>query len=84
MQGRRQRIAGNCDMTMNIVLSEQELASITGLQRPSAQARWLKDTYGIIAAKRPDGTLSVPRALYLKKAGIDDGITEREPQLRLA
>lgn len=72
-------------MTTSIVLSDQELCDITGLQRPTAQARWLKDTYGIMAAKRADGTLSVPRALYLKKAGLgDSNASDPEPQLRLA
>lgn len=72
-------------MTTSIVLSDQELADITGLQRPTAQARWLRETYGITAAKRADGSLSVPRALYLKKAGLgDSGTNEPEPQLRLA
>lgn len=72
-------------MTPTIVLSEKELSDITGLRRPTAQARWLKDTYGIVAARRADGTLSVPRQLYLKRAGLDDNTkAEREPQLRFA
>ena len=62
-----------------ITLTAEELQDITGRQRPSAQKRWLADTYGIHAEPRPDGSLSVPRALYYQKAGIK---VERTPEIR--
>ena len=67
-------------MTEPITLTKDELEDITGRCRPSAQKRWLAERYGIHAEPRPDGSLSVPRALYYQKAGIK---TERKPELRI-
>lgn len=44
-----------------MILSEQELRTLTGKQRPSAQARVL-DRLAIPYRTRPDGTLVVIRA----------------------
>jgi hypothetical protein len=64
-----------------IVLTKEEIEAITGLQQPSAQARWLQLHYGIHAPRRADGLLSVPRLLYYQKAKIQSP-PKPEPQLR--
>lgn len=66
---------------MNITLTTEELRDITGLRRPSAQKRWFRDNLGIEAMQRADGSLSVPRDLYMQKAGIKP--STKAPQLRL-
>tara|TARA_R110000851_G_C13101290_1_gene568431 strand:- start:12672 stop:12905 length:234 start_codon:yes stop_codon:yes gene_type:complete len=68
-------------MYESIVLSKEEIEAITRLQRPSAQARWLRLHYGIEAPQRADGSLSVPRLLYYQKAKIQPP-PKPEPQLR--
>ncbi|MEH6784722.1 MAG: DUF4224 domain-containing protein [Alcanivorax jadensis] len=67
-------------MSESIVLTDEELVEITRRVRPSAQQRWLSDTYGINAERRPDGSLSVPRQLYYQKAGIR--VTKKQPEMR--
>lgn len=69
-------------MTTSITLTNDELRDITGLVRPAAQERWFRENMGIQATRRADGSLSVPRALYLQKAGIKPA--EKKPELRLA
>lgn len=69
-------------MNPSITLTAEELKDITGLIRPAAQQRWFKDNMGIEATRRADGSLSVPRALYMQKAGIKPA--EKKPELRLA
>lgn len=67
----------------SITLTQNELYDITHLKRPSAQARWLREQYGIEANRRPDGSLSVPKQLYFQKAGIAKP-APRKPKLRLS
>lgn len=57
-------------MNESITLTKEEIEEITGLVRPSAQQKWLRDRYGIHAEPRGDGTLSVARQLYYQKVGI--------------
>jgi hypothetical protein len=62
-----------------VFLTDAELAELTGLKRPSAQIRWLRDQ------KWPhvpggDGKPKVLRAVVMAKMG---GFVDNEPRLRL-
>lgn len=61
------------------VLTPQELETLTGKRRPSAQSRAL-DFMGVFYRKRPDGSLAV-LASHVEAPGI--ARPPREPNLRL-
>ena len=52
-------------MTKSLTLSEEELFEITGYRRGHEQLQWLKQ-YGVLAKRRPDGTMSVAREHYMR------------------
>ncbi|SDC25854.1 DUF4224 domain-containing protein [Paraburkholderia lycopersici] len=56
------------------ILSPEKLQEITGKRRYSAQIAWCKESFGIVPARRPDGSIvmmqSVFEALLMKKMGL--------------
>lgn len=67
----------------SITLTADELFEITKLKQGAAQQRWFRLNYGIEAPRRPDGSISVPRALYMEKIGLKTARPEKAPSLRL-
>lgn len=65
-----------------MLLTPQELAELTGYQKPSAQMRWLT-TQRITYLVGGDGRPKVLRALLLARlGGLQPSLGKREPQLR--
>ena len=63
-------------------LSPAELAELTGLKRPSAQARWLAQA-GLRHVLGADGRPRVLRA-EVERAMLGGPVKQRPPQLRIA
>jgi len=59
-------------MREHITLTQDELLEITGYTQAAAQARWFLEAYQIHAKYKAGGGLSIPRALYLQQAGIQN------------
>jgi hypothetical protein len=65
-----------------MLLTAAELAELTGLKRPSAQARWLAQA-GLRHVLGADGRPRVLRA-EVERAMLGGPVKARDPQLRVA
>jgi hypothetical protein len=65
---------------MTLHLTRDELRDITGLKRPDAQMRWLREN-GFVALRRADGMPLVSRAHFEAMMGAGTGrkSAERSP-----
>jgi Domain of unknown function (DUF4224) len=64
-----------------LTLTEAEIFEVTGYRRPAEQMTWFRN-FGIPAARRADGTVSVARDHYLGHARRPSTVPESRPQLK--
>ena len=71
-------------MADSLLLTADEVADLTGYQKPAAQVRWLLEN-GLPYLLGGDGKPKVLRSLVVRRLGgeVESGPPVREPQLRL-